>query len=59
LPERTSLSYKLQLPLEALINLVYLTKHESMDSEKVSMYMEMAETELMRIVAIVKGLSEF
>jgi hypothetical protein len=58
LPERSSLAYQMQLPLESLANLVYLTKHESQDPAKVCMYMEMAEAEIVRVAAIVQKLSE-
>jgi hypothetical protein len=55
--QKSLLYVEIHRPIEILINLVYLTKHEPDNPAKVVEYMAMAETELTRLADIARELA--
>jgi hypothetical protein len=43
-------------PIQTLANLIFLTKHDLQDKEKVLLYMNMAEAELARLTDVAQKL---
>jgi hypothetical protein len=48
---------ELLYPIQSLTNLIYLTKHDLENKEKVLRYMEMAEEELVRLTQVAHKLA--